>query len=38
MKHEKLYIKNMVCPRCIKTVRQLLDGLSIAIAKSYWDR
>lgn len=24
------YIKNMVCPRCIKTVRQLLDKLSLA--------
>ena len=33
MKHEKLYIKNMVCPRCIKTVRQLLDGLSIAYSE-----
>ena len=25
----KLYIKNMVCPRCIKTVRLLLDRLQI---------
>ena len=25
----KLYIKNMVCPRCIKTVALLLDRLSI---------
>ena len=33
MKHEILYIKNMVCPRCIKTVRQLLDGLSIAYSE-----
>ena len=27
---DRVYIKNMVCPRCIKTVRQLLDSLGIA--------
>ena len=28
--NSRLYIKNMVCPRCIKTVRLLLDRLQIA--------
>lgn len=27
---EKIFIKNMVCPRCISTVKQLLTDLSIA--------
>ena len=29
MKHSKLYIKNMVCPRCITAVRDILDKLTI---------
>ena len=27
----KLYIKNMVCPRCITTVQSIFDSLHIAI-------
>jgi AraC-like DNA-binding protein len=28
-KNHKLYIKNMVCPRCVDTVREIFDSLSI---------
>jgi len=32
MQANKLYIKNMVCPRCIDTVREIFDNLNIEIS------
>lgn len=31
MNSRTLYIKNMVCPRCVETVREVLNGLGLAV-------